>query len=262
MKTSVPILNLTPKGIKEDEKPINNSPRLFKPLPIKIRKNENNIKYPISSITNDSKIPLIYPTQFQYGSFSNVNFNSSGQLRNFVFQEKNLTKKLPDNKIKPCCSCVKTKCIKKYCECFANTKYCTNCLCLDCRNKDEYMVYHNKKNLTNNNNKEIIFCTYSKSGCNKKYCECYKEGLKCNIKCRCVKCLNCDEHSDKNNDNEKNICLDETRYDSGKKSICDEINEFNVQKISVLIGKNQTFINIEKLTKEDFVLLCKKRKNG
>ena len=180
MKTSVPILNLTPKGIKEDEKPINNSPRLFKPLPIKIRKNENNIKYPISSITNDSKIPLIYPTQFQYGSFSNVNFNSSGQLRNFVFQEKNLTKKLPDNKIKPCCSCVKTKCIKKY-------------------------------------------------------CECYKEGLKCNIKCRCVKCLNCDEHSDKNNDNEKNICLDETRYDSGKKSICDEINEFNVQKIISLL---------------------------
>ena len=57
------------------------------------------------------------------------------------------------------------------------------------------------------------------------------------------------------------MCLDETRCDSGKKSISDEIIEFNIQKISVQIGRSQTFINTEKLTKEDFVLLCKKRKS-
>ena len=261
MKPSVPILNLTPKIIKGSEKQMNSSPHLFKPLPIKIRKNENNLKFPISAISNESNIPLMYPAQFQYSSFSNLNLNSSSQIRNFAFQEKNASKKTPEIKTKQCCSCVKTKCIKKYCECFANNKCCTNCICMDCRNKEIYMNYENKNNQTNSNNKEIIFCTCSKSGCNKKYCECYKDGLKCNIKCRCMNCLNCDEHSDKNNDIEKNICLDETRCESGKKSITDEINEFNIQKISVQIGKNQTFINIEKLSKEDFVLLCKKRKS-
>ena len=261
MTTSIPILNLTPKVMKEKQKPMNSSPHLFKPLPIKIRKNENNIKFPLSNVTNESNVPLIYPNQFQYGSFSNLNFNSSTQLRNFAFQEKNVNKKVSEIKSKPCCSCVKTKCIKKYCECFANNKFCSNCCCADCRNKEIYMTYQNKNNQTNSNVKEIIFCTCSKSGCNKKYCECYKEGLKCNIKCRCIKCLNCEDHSDKNNDNEKNICLDETRCDSGKKSISEEINEFNIQKISVQIGKSQTFINTEKLSKEDFVLLCKKRKS-
>ena len=262
MTTSIPILNLTPKVLKEKEKIINSSPHLFKPLPIKIRKNENNVKFPTSAMTNDTNVPLMYPNQFQYGSFSNINFNSSAQLRNFAFQEKKVNKKMPEIKSKQCCSCVKTKCIKKYCECFANSKYCTNCLCSDCQNKEIYMTYQNKNITSNNYNKEIIFCTCSKSGCNKKYCECYKEGLKCNIKCRCVKCLNCEENSEKNNDNEKNICLDETRCDSGKKSISDEINEFNIQKISVEIGKSHTFINIEKLTKEDFMFLCKKRKNS
>ena len=261
MTTSIPILNLTPKVMKEKQKPMNSSPHLFKPLPIKIRKNENNIKFPLSTVTNESNVPLIYPNQFTYGTFSNLNINSSTQLRNFAFQEKNFNKKVSEIKSKPCCSCIKTKCIKKYCECFSNSKFCTNCCCADCRNKEIYMTYQDKNNQTNSNAKEIIFCTCSKSGCNKKYCECYKEGLKCNIKCRCIKCLNCEDHPDKNNDNEKNICLDETRCDSGKKSISEEINEFNIQKISVQIGKSQTFINTEKLSKEDFVLLCKKRKS-
>ena len=106
----------------------------------------------------------------------------------------------------------------------------------------------------------MIFCTCSKSGCNKKYCECYKEGLKCNIKCRCANCLNGEDISDKNKDYEKIIALDETRCESGKKSFCEELGKFNIEKISILIEKTQTFINIEKLTGEDFVLLCKKRR--
>eukprot|EP01006_Ploeotia_vitrea_P032365 TRINITY_DN64594_c0_g1_i1.p1 TRINITY_DN64594_c0_g1~~TRINITY_DN64594_c0_g1_i1.p1 ORF type:complete len:368 (+),score=26.68 TRINITY_DN64594_c0_g1_i1:116-1219(+) len=33
------------------------------------------------------------------------------------------------------CSCKKTGCLKKYCECFANGMYCTaNCKCMDCKN--------------------------------------------------------------------------------------------------------------------------------
>ena len=108
----------------------------------------------------------------------------------------------------------------------------------------------------------MVFCTCSKSGCNKKYCECFKEGLKCNIKCRCVNCLNSEEISDKKADDEKVIALDETRCESGKKSLCGELNEYNIEKISVLIDKTQTFINIEKFSGKEFVLLCKKRKIG
>ena len=261
MTSSLPILHLSPKQLKVNENSINISPKLFKPLPIKINKNDINLKFPVSTKINDSKMPLIYP-QFQYGSISNLNFNSSTHLQNMIFYEKNNNKckKVLDIKTKPCCSCIKTKCIKKYCECFSTNKSCTNCLCFDCRNKDIYMVGQNKDNSTNNTIKEMVFCTCSKSGCNKKYCECYKEGIKCNIKCRCVNCSNVEENSDKNNDYEKIIALDETRCESGKKSICDELTEFNIEKISVLIGKTQTFINTEKLTEKEFVLLCKKRK--
>ena len=262
MSSSLPILHLTPKQLKVNENKINISPQLFKPLPIKINTNDNNLQFPISTKKNETKVPLIYP-QFQYGSFSNRNFNSSSNLKNMIFYEKNISKnsKILDIKSKPCCSCIKTKCVKKYCECFATNKSCTNCLCFDCRNKDIYMNFQNKDNSTINNNiKEMVFCTCSKSGCNKKYCECYKEGLKCNIKCRCVNCLNGEDISDKNNDCEKIIALDETRCESNKKSICEELNEFNIEKISILIGKTQTFINIEKFTGKEFILLCKKRK--
>ena len=259
MTTSVPVLHLTPKPNKLEENMIKNSPQLFKPLPIKIRKNENNLNFPIPIITNDSNIPIIYP-KLQYGSIPNINF-SSPQLNNVILYEKSKNRKILDSKTKPCCSCIKTKCIKKYCECFANNKSCTSCICIDCRNKEIYTSIQNKENTPN---KEIVFCTCAKSGCNKKYCECYKEGLKCNIKCRCVKCLNCDENEnlDKANDNEKNLSLDETRCESGKKSTSGELCEFNIEKISVLIGKTQTYINIEKLCKEDFELLCKKRKTS
>ena len=180
MTTTVPVLHLTPKPNKLEENMIKNSPQLFKPLPIKIRKNENNLNFPIPIITNDTNIPIIYP-KLQYGSIPNINF-SSPQLNNVLLYEKSKSRKIIDNKTKPCCSCIKTKCIKKYCECFANNKSCTSCICIDCRNKE---IYTNNQNKENTPNKEIVFCTCAKSGCNKKYCECYKEGLKCNIKCRC-----------------------------------------------------------------------------
>ena len=107
--------------------------------------------------------------------------------------------------------------------------------------------------------KEIIVCTCSKSGCNKKYCECYKEGLKCNIKCRCINCLNLPEELNKNS-NEKIISLDETKSESGKKTSTTKENDgFNIQRISILINKSQTLINVEKLNKDEFNLLCKKR---
>ena len=253
-------------SFKETENSVNNIHQLFKPLAINqrlIHRSESDITsmtnatLPIS-VNNDSNVPLIYP-QFQLGTISGL--KSSPQLHPFIYNE-NQNKKILDLKNKPCCSCNKTKCIKKYCECFANNRFCQNCLCIDCRNKDIYMGpgdYNSNKDKI----KEIIVCPCSKSGCNKKYCECYKEGLKCNIKCRCINCLNTEEHSDKsNNEINKNISLEETKSESGKKTIKNENDIFNIQRISIFINKSQTLINVEKLAKEEFSLLCKKRKKS
>ena len=249
-------------SFKEAENSVNNIHQLFKPLAINqrlIRRSESDITSMTNttlplSVNSDSNIPLIYP-QFQLGTISGL--KTSPQMHPFIYQD-NQNKKFLDLKNKPCCSCNKTKCIKKYCECFANGRLCQNCICLDCRNKDIYMI-SGEKNY--NKNKEIVVCTCSKSGCNKKYCECYKEGLKCNIKCRCINCLNIEEHSDKTNmEINKNISLDETKKKKKKKTLKNENGNFNIQRISIFINKSQTLINVEKLAKEEFNLLCKKRK--
>ena len=93
------------------------------------------LAWSLSSVNNDTNIPLIYP-QFQLGTMPIKNMRQINPP--FIYQE-NAGKKMIDVKNKPCCSCNKTKCIKKYCECFANNKCCTNCLCLDCRNKEVYI---------------------------------------------------------------------------------------------------------------------------
>ena len=254
-------VQILPSLSKENINISSPNPQLFKPVPI--RKSENNLSFPISTKTNSPNSALIYPN-FGFGSYSTFNFNSLGNLQNYLLSQEKKTKL--DIKNKPCCNCIKTKCMKKYCECFANNKFCKNCVCIDCKNKNEEILTDNKENKENNSlsiNKDskAIFCTCSKYGCNKKYCDCYKENKRCNIKCRCINCLNAEECNEKSsNDNEKIISLDETRCDSGKKSLSCEINEFNVQKISVCIKKSQTYINIEKLSMDDLSLLCKKRK--
>ena len=250
---------------KENGDPVNNIHQLFKPLVLNhkiISRSESDITtitnstVPLSTINNDSNIPLIYP-QFQLGSLSNL--KSSGHLHPYIYQE-NPNKNMLEIKSKPCCSCNKTKCIKKYCECFANNRFCTNCLCLDCRNKD---IFLGTLNNFESKNKEIVVCTCSKSGCNKKYCGCYKEGLKCNIKCRCINCLNMEDKTDKNDkDNIKTNNVDETKSESDKKISKNELDNFNIQRISIFINKSQTLINVEKLAKEEFNLLCKKRKKS
>ena len=255
-----------PNAFKENEESLPHMNQLFKPLVVNqriVRRSESDITttsttLPLSSINNDSNIPLIYP-QFQLGVIPSMK-NKIQMNPAYIFQQQENNKKILDMKNKPCCSCNKTKCIKKYCECFANNKLCTNCLCMDCHNKEIFINSFGNDNTEKNKTKEIIVCTCSKSGCNKKYCECYKEGLKCNIKCRCINCLNLPEELNKNS-NEKIISLDETKSESGKKTSATnkENDGFNIQRISILINKSQTLINVEKLNKDEFNLLCKKR---
>ena len=96
---------------------------------------------------------------------------------------------------------------------------------------------------------------------------------KCSNKCRCLNCMNMDpQYINQNNNNNlisdviyknninsedsKNILLN-------KSSECESINDtFKIQRISVFINKYQTEINVEKISKEELNLLCKKRKHN
>ena len=82
------------------------------------------------------------------------------------------------------CTCNKSKCNKKYCDCFSKGEKCNEnfCSCIDCKNK---------MNLNNNYQLKFgICCSCQKSECSKKYCECYNNGKKCNICCSCMDCKN------------------------------------------------------------------------
>ena len=281
---------------KEKETDANNPENnlLFKPKAVK-----HNIinKTQITNIENKfPNIPLIYqnPLQAQEiqknnninekGAFSLlVNNNNKNNMNiNYIKTDSN---NIPNSRVH--CTCKKTKCIKKYCECYSSGNLCYNCKCENCENKPYFIENKNniiKKEEENNNDiidlnedeneeKKLIICTCSKSGCNKNYCECFKAKVKCNNKCRCIKCLNKqDEKKDIEetkiimksksspvNLTNNNISNNNMEYINNVNA--DIANNFTVHRISVVISKAQTLINTEKLDSfESYKFLTKKRK--
>ena len=54
------------------------------------------------------------------------------------------------------CNCTKSRCMKKYCECYKMNIQCGNlCRCVDCQNKNNQNIYSNN-NINNNRNNNII----------------------------------------------------------------------------------------------------------
>ena len=266
---------------KTDKNQLKDQNDLLKPIAVKqniIPKTPNqniSIMFPKTNYINNPK-----EIQNEKGAFSLL-MNYNNQNNNNI----NYIRK--DSKIQ--CTCKKTKCIKKYCECYSSGLLCYNCKCENCENKP----LHINNNIMNNNinkkeekveielneneeNKKLIICTCSKSGCNKNYCECFKAKVKCNNKCRCIKCLNKEDENDdikekdKENDNNKIInksksapinIINTVNKEKNKEGNDNIVNNFTVHRISVVISKVQTLINTEKLDLTDTYKFLNKKRN-
>uniref|UniRef100_A0A7N0T4E5 CRC domain-containing protein n=1 Tax=Kalanchoe fedtschenkoi TaxID=63787 RepID=A0A7N0T4E5_KALFE len=118
------------------------------------------------------------------------------------------------------CNCKHSRCLKLYCECFASGIYCDGCNCNNCYNNVENDAArreaveatlernpnafrpkianspHGKRNVrvevgdTVSLAKHNKGCHCKKSGCLKKYCECFQADILCSDNCKCMDCKN------------------------------------------------------------------------
>ena len=88
------------------------------------------------------------------------------------------------------CNCRKSRCLKLYCECFKAGRDCgAHCRCTDCANSgaDRELVAQARAKTTV---RTRTCCTCPRSGCTRRYCECFKAGVGCGDDCQCRNCVN------------------------------------------------------------------------
>jgi len=173
------------------------------------------------------------------------------------------------------CKCKHSKCLKLYCECFANGLLCKNCNCIDCLNTNENeelrkktyleVIQKNPKAIQKiKRNKKSWNCRCKNSNCQKNYCDCFQNGKFCSSKCKCIDCLNKNLNQNKNKKNvnkKKNEELDylKTPIKKNYRENNYEIkNNFSTEAYTELYNSiDQTSINKKKFlsNKKNF---CKK----
>ncbi|XP_027016743.1 spexin prohormone 2 isoform X2 [Tachysurus fulvidraco] len=125
-----------------------------------------------------------------------------------VGQNKDSIRSFSENSKKPC-HCTKSKCLKLYCDCFANGETCSECSCINCCNNTEHATDRHRAIMICLDRNPDAFrskfnssiqgvtkrshsrgCNCKSSGCLKNYCECYKAQIMCSSMCKCVSCSN------------------------------------------------------------------------
>eukprot|EP00656_Telonema_subtile_P003711 TRINITY_DN11683_c0_g1_i6.p1 TRINITY_DN11683_c0_g1~~TRINITY_DN11683_c0_g1_i6.p1 ORF type:complete len:975 (-),score=172.36 TRINITY_DN11683_c0_g1_i6:79-3003(-) len=116
----------------------------------------------------------------------------------------------PQGRVPKSCRCRKSKCLKLYCECFTANEICAEeCKCVGCENTARRAT--ERTQLIKLNQENVAYepkfrtftphelaatevatrgCSCRRSGCRKKYCDCFNMGVQCTPACKCVDCVN------------------------------------------------------------------------